>query len=139
MLTLCMFIGIFPFHYIHNCSPSHVPGVPTFKRDADVKISSSVDALDECTNRETILEMLHSLNDFANDSIKTLFTGREEIDIQKALNDYDRLSIAANTHNIRLYVDLEISRRTKNRSPRVRDPALQGEIRERLVNKAEGM
>jgi len=110
------------------------------KSAADFEGLYSVDALDECTNdRVTVLELLHSLNDFPNDCIKTLFTGREEIDIQRVLDDYDKLSIAANSHDIRLYVDSEIARRTKNGTLRIRDPALQEQIRERLVNKAEGM
>ena len=98
-----------------------------------------VDALDECANRQLVLEVLHSLNDFENDCVKTLFTGREELDIQTALHDYERLSIAANSLDLRLYVDSEITMRSKNGTLRIRDPALQEEIRERLVQKADGM
>ena len=37
-----------------------------------------VDALDEyITDRSSVLELLHDLNDFENDSVKTLFTGRD--------------------------------------------------------------
>ena len=98
-----------------------------------------VDALDACINdRASVLEMLHSLNDYQNDSIKTLYTGRDEFDIQQALTDYTRLAIAADSNEIRLYIDSEIVRRTKGRSLRIRDPALKEEIRERLVTKAEG-
>ena len=98
-----------------------------------------VDALDECANRQQVMEVLHSLNDFENDCIKTLFTGREELDIQRALHDYKQLSIGANSLDIRLYVDSEITMRSKNGTLRIRDPALQEEIRERLVQKADGM
>ena len=98
-----------------------------------------VDALDECANRQPVLEVLHSLNDFENDCVKTLFTGREELDLQTALHDYEKLSIAANSLDLRLYVDSEITMRSKNGTLRIRDPALQEEIRERLVKKADGM
>lgn len=99
-----------------------------------------VDALDECmSDRTSLLEALHDLNNFENDNIKTLFTGREEIDIERALHDYDKLSIAANSHDIRLYVDSEIVRRSKNGSLNIRDPIFQKEIRERLVDGAKGM
>ena len=98
-----------------------------------------VDALDECANRRPVLEILHSLNDFENDCVKTLFTGREELDIQTALHDYEKLSIAANSLDLRLYVDSEITTRCKNGTLRIRDPALQEEIRERLVKEADGM
>ena len=100
----------------------------------------AIDALDECTNdRSSVLEVLHSLNDFPNDNIKTLYTAREELDIDRVLHDYSKLSIAANSHDIRLYVDSEIALRTKNGTLRIRDFALKEEIRERLVKKAEGM
>ena len=100
----------------------------------------AVDALDECTvNRASFLGLLHSLNDFPNDTIKTLYTGREDLDIQNALHDYDRVPIAANSHDLRLYVDAEIAARTKNGTLRIQNPALKEEIRERLVKKAEGM
>ena len=37
-----------------------------------------VDALDDCiTDRSSVLELLHDLNDFENDSVKTIFTGRD--------------------------------------------------------------
>ena len=98
-----------------------------------------VDALDECVDRSPVLEVLHNLNDFENDCVKTLFTGREELDIQTALHDYEKLSIAANSLDLRLYVDSEITVRFKNGTLRIRDPALQEEIRERLVQKADGM
>lgn len=99
-----------------------------------------VDALDECVNdRASVLEILHCLNDFPNENTKTLYTGRDELDIQTALSDYDRFSMAANSHDIRLFVDSEIARRTKNATLRIRDHALKEEIRERLVTKAEGM
>ena len=98
-----------------------------------------VDALDECASRQPVLEVLHSLNDFENDCVKTLFTGREELDIQRALHDYEKLSIAANSLDLRLYVDSEITTRCKNGTLRIRDPASQEEIRERLVKKADGM
>ena len=94
-----------------------------------------IDALDECANRQPVLEVLHSLNDFENDCVKTLFTGREELDIQTALQDYEKLSIAANSLDLRLYVDSEITMRSKNGTLRIREPALQEEIRERLVKK----
>ena len=57
-----------------------------------------VDALDECiTNHSSVLELLHDLNNFENDNVKTFFIGRDEMEIQHALHDYTRFSIAASS------------------------------------------
>ncbi|KAL6716867.1 hypothetical protein ACLMJK_004779 [Lecanora helva] len=99
-----------------------------------------IDALDECLdNQAEMLETLQDLNNFENDNVKTLFTGRDEYYLQRALSDYDKLSIAANSRDLRLYVDAEIGRRSKKGTLRISDPGLQEEVREKLVTGAMGI
>ena len=99
-----------------------------------------IDALDECmSDRISFLEALHELNDFENQSVHTLFTGREELGIQRVFHDYEKLSIAANSQDIRLYVDSGIVKRSRNGVLNIRDPAFQEEMRKRLVDGAKGM
>ncbi|KAH8748378.1 hypothetical protein BGZ57DRAFT_720244, partial [Hyaloscypha finlandica] len=98
-----------------------------------------IDALDECgTDRSKVVELLASLNtDGFN--IKTLFTSRLETDIEFHLDSYEKISIAATSSDLRLYVASEIESRSRKKLLRTRDPDLKGEIMDRLVEGAEGM
>jgi len=98
-----------------------------------------VDALDECGNdRSKVVELLASLN--ANGfNIKTLFTSRLETDIEFHLDTYEKISIAATSSDLKLYVASEIETRSRKMSLRTRDPDLKKEIMDRLVDGAEGM
>lgn len=98
-----------------------------------------VDALDECGNdRSKVVELLASLN-VDGSNIKTLFTSRLETDIELHLHSYEKVSIAATSSDLRLYVASEIESRSRKKLLRTRDPDLKREIMDRLVDGAEGM
>jgi len=98
-----------------------------------------IDALDECGNdRSKVVELLASLND-DNFDIKTLFTSRLETDIELYLDSYEKISIAATSSDLKLYVASEIESRSRKKLLRTRDPDLKKEIMDRLVDGAEGM
>jgi hypothetical protein len=103
------------------------------------KVMIIVDALDECrSNRSKVIELLANIN-VDGYNIKTLFTLRLEIDIELRLHNYKKISIAATSSNLKLYVALEIKRRLRKRSLRTQDPELKTEIMDRLVEGAKGM
>jgi hypothetical protein len=67
-----------------------------------------IDALDECGNdRSKVVELLASLN-VPGTNIKTLFTSRLETDIELHLDSYEKISIAATSSDLKLYVASEI-------------------------------
>lgn len=98
-----------------------------------------IDALDECGNdRSKVVELLAILN-ADGFHIKTLFTSRLETDIEVHLESYEKISIAATSSDLKLYVASEIESRSRKRLLRTRDPDLKKEIMDRLVEGAEGM
>lgn len=76
-----------------------------------------VDGLDECgLNAGFVAELLSSLNKGEGDAeFKTLFLSRDEVDIRECLEDYPRISIAAQSSDLRLYVGAEIENRTRKK------------------------
>lgn len=98
-----------------------------------------IDALDECGNdRSKVVELLAILN-ADGFHIKTLFTSRLETDIEVHLESYEKISIAATSSDLKLYVASEIESRSRKKLLRTRDPDLKKEIMDRLVEGAEGM
>lgn len=99
-----------------------------------------IDALDECgTNRSHIVELLTSLHEGNETKIKTLFTSRLETDIEVHLGCYEKVSIAATSSDLKLYVASEMENRTRKKALRVRNPDLKKEIMDRLIDGAQGM
>lgn len=99
-----------------------------------------IDALDECgKNRSHVVELLASLNMNEKSNIKTLFTSRLETDIEIHLHEYEKISIAATSSDLKLYVAAEIENRSRKKALRTRDPDLKKEIMDRLIDGAEGM
>lgn len=100
-----------------------------------------IDGLDECGDESmSIIQELRDLAPVDEDhAVHLLFVSRDEYDIRIALAGFESLSIVANSHDLRLYVDAEIASRTAKKRLRIRDPALKEEIRERLISKADGM
>jgi len=100
-----------------------------------------VDGLDECgTNAGLVAEFLSSLNnDDGNAEFKTLILSRDEVDIRERLKDYPRISIAAQSSDLRLYVGAEIENRIRKKMLNIKAPELKEHVRERLVEGAEGM
>ena len=100
-----------------------------------------VDGLDECgTKAGLVAEFLSSLNnDKGTAEFKTLFLSRDEIDIRDRLQDYPKISIAARSSDLRLYVDAEIGIRTRKKMLNIKSSELKEHVREALVEGAEGM
>jgi hypothetical protein len=62
-----------------------------------------------------------------------------ETDIEIHLQEYEKISIAATSSDLKLYVAAEIESRSRKKALRTRDPGLKEEIMERLILGAEGM
>ncbi len=99
-----------------------------------------VDGLDECgTNAPLVVDSLTALNECEETTIKTILVSRDEIEIRERLENYTKVSIAARSSDLRLYVAAEIDTRTRKKTLRIRDQSLKEHILERLVEGAEGM
>ena len=99
-----------------------------------------VDALDECGNNTPIIvDALTSLNDGEDTTVKTVFLSRNEIEIHERLEKYTKVSIAAKSSDLRLYVGAEIDLRMRQKRLRIKDQSLKEHILERLVEGADGM
>jgi len=114
--------------------------------DLIVKVSAQfqntmivVDGLDEISeDRADITRFLRGLNDHSG-SVKTLFASRPEVDIGHVLEDFEEISIAAMSSDLRLYVGSEIERRTKQRKLNITDRDLKEHIMKTLIEGADGM
>ena len=99
-----------------------------------------VDGLDECgQDIPTIVDALTSLNDGEDITVKTVFLSRDEIEIRERLEMYTKVSIAARSSDLRLYVAAEIDLRMRKKRLRIKDQSLKEHILERLVEGADGM
>ena len=100
-----------------------------------------VDALEECgTQNKKVARLLSNLNG-SNEigNIKTLFFSRDEQEIREVLEEYDQVSIAAQSSDLKLFVGAEIEFRIRNKDLRIKDTSLNEDIMKRLVEGAEGM
>ena len=99
-----------------------------------------VDGLDECgQNTPMVVDALTSLNDCEDVTVKTIFLSRDEVEIRERLEKYTKVSIAARSSDLRLYVGAELDLRMREKRLRIKDQSLKGHILERLVEGAEGM
>ena len=99
-----------------------------------------VDGLDECgMNTPQVVDALITLNERGDTTVKTIFLSRDEIEIRERLERYTKVSIAASSSDLRLYVGAEIDIRTRKKRLRIKDQSLKEYILERLVEGAEGM
>lgn len=99
-----------------------------------------IDALDECSSdRSYIVELISHLVQPNQNSLKVIFTSRKEIDIEMHLSEFDQVSIAAKSSDLKLYVAAEIELRIRHKRLRLKDPSLKEYIMKRLVEGAEGM
>jgi len=97
-----------------------------------------IDGLDEIElQRDKTVQVLHNLNTPDN-TIKTLFTSRNLPDIKRALEDHEAVSIAAQSDDLKLYVNFEVFNRIKKDELNV-DEALRYEIIQWLIHEAAGM
>lgn len=101
-------------------------------------VSIIIDGVVECHEPSLVTE---TLADLASDlpHIRLLIFSRKESEMAPFLQTYEKLSIAAESQDLRLYVPAQIEERTRLRKLRIRDPNVKDEIVERLVNGADGM
>lgn len=98
-----------------------------------------IDGIDEISgNRLEATELVRRINQ-PHCSIRTLFASRCETDIEECLNDYERVSIAARSSDLELYVASEIETRTRRKQLNIKDADLKAKIMRRLINGADGM
>ena len=99
-----------------------------------------VDGLDECgTNVPQVVDALTALNECEDSTLKTVFLSRDEIEIRERLEDYIKVSIAATSGDLKLYVGAEIEIRSRKKKLRIKDQSVKEHILERLVEGADGM
>jgi len=98
-----------------------------------------VDGLDECgTTTVEVVELLIGLSNTAL-NVKTLFASRDEVHIRDLLEDYEKISIAARSSDLKLYVASEIELRIRTKKLRLKSNELREHIMDKLVNGADGM
>lgn len=100
-----------------------------------------IDALDECTQREELLDLIEEICSWKQPNLKILITSRNERDIEDVLSTLSTcicIQSAGIDSDIRLYVDKRL-----NSDPKLKkwsnNAALTDEIRTALVNGADGM
>lgn len=99
-----------------------------------------LDGLDECgDNTDKVIDGILSLLE-CSDNVSAALLSRDEYNIRDRLEeDFTGVEIAAHTEDITEYVTSEIEKRISNKSLRIDDLSLKGEILERLIDGAKGM
>ena len=100
-----------------------------------------IDALDECTQREELLDLLKRICSWKLPKVKILTTSRSEQDIEEVLRNLTTcigIQSAKLDADIRLYVDKRLASDPKLRKWS-NNADLMEEIRLALVNGADGM
>ncbi|KAL9621899.1 MAG: hypothetical protein Q9160_003720 [Pyrenula sp. 1 TL-2023] len=105
-------------------------------------LSVAIDGLDECgDNMRAVISYVTDLS-HKSTRIRTFISSRDLIDIRDFTEDFETVSIAAKSIDLRLYVAAEIEKRMQKSSHKrlyLSDPSLKGEIMDRLIDGAEGM
>lgn len=122
------------------------PGVSDLQRILKDMIKSFeyvyliVDGLDECgDNTGGVIDGILAIVECSN-NMSTALLSRDEFNIRDRLEgDFTGIEIAAHTEDITEYVTSEIEKRISNKSLRIDDLSLKGEILERLIDGANGM
>ncbi|KAK7698591.1 hypothetical protein SLS64_012330 [Diaporthe eres] len=98
------------------------------------------DGLDECgNNTDSVIDDILDVIE-CSDNISTALLSRDEYNIRERLeDDFTGVEIAAHTEDITEYITSEIEKRISNKSLRIDDLNLKGEILERLIDGAKGM
>jgi hypothetical protein len=127
----------------------HMDTPPWLRNDSDLtdlltsmflcfdEVSILVDGVDECHDPSVVSETLARLCELP--AVRLLISSREEHHIKCFLADFQSVSIAAESQDLRLYVPAEIETRQKKQTLRIRNPELKDEMIEKLVNGARGM
>jgi Cdc6-like AAA superfamily ATPase len=108
------------------------------------EVTIILDGLDECGSspgieRSELIRILSILHDEHAGSIRIAIASRQERDIEERFDEFTKVSIAAMSLDLELYVACEVERRTEARKLRIRDSSLKGEIIQALINGADGM
>lgn len=101
------------------------------------EVSILIDGVDECHDASAVSETLAHLCESPN--VRMLISSRQEHDMKWSLADFQQISIAAESQDLRLYVPAEIEIRQKRQKLRIRNPDLKDEMIDKLVDGAEGM
>lgn len=101
------------------------------------EVSILIDGVDECHDASSVSEKLARLCE--SPTVRMLISSRQEHDMKWSLEDFQPLSIAAESQDLRLYVPAEIGIRQKRKRLRIQDPDLKDEMIDRLVDGARGM
>ncbi|KAF2235009.1 hypothetical protein EV356DRAFT_133209 [Viridothelium virens] len=98
-----------------------------------------VDGADECgDNQSLVVQMLRQLRE-SSSVVKVLLLSRDELEIRQRVIDFGKMSIAARSSDIRLYVAAELEQRIANKKLRLRDASLKEVIAQKLMHGAQGM
>lgn len=98
-----------------------------------------MDELDECgDNTAEVVHLIDGLWE-GGSNIKVLLSSREEQEIIDTIGHYPKLSIAARSSDLKLYVAAEIERRIQKRRLDIKSETLKEQIMDKLVNGAAGM
>jgi hypothetical protein len=123
----------------HHLSPEKLPHLLREVSRSFSAVNIIIDGLDEISfDRSDTVEKLEQI-DIASSHTKTLFASRREFDIEQALERYKKISIAAQSSDLELYVASEIESRTTKRQLNIKDPDLKEQIMKRLINGSDGM
>ncbi len=103
-----------------------------------------IDALDECKEREELLELLNRIHEQKHPKLHILVTSRQELDIERSLksmtNDEARICIQSKLVQDDILAYIHDRLETDNSLERFkRQPKIQEEIKEALIEKADGM
>jgi hypothetical protein len=101
------------------------------------QVSILIDGVDECHDASIVSETLARLCESPN--VRMLISSRQEHDMKWSLADFQQISIAAESQDLRLYVPAEIEIRQRKQKLRIRNPDLKDEMIDKLVNGAQGM
>jgi hypothetical protein len=99
-----------------------------------------VDAVDECSDLESFVEGIKKLMDSSN--IKTLLTGRYEIDLMRTISHIVSYEVGVTDHmgeDIDIFLTTEIDRKLATGSLKLRSQDLRSEVLSNLNRKANGM
>ena len=101
-------------------------------------VSIIVDGIDECDQAVDAVEMLVNITiQFSH--VRMLLFSRREPEIELLLSNFQHLSIATASQDLRLYVPAQIERRVRLGKLRIRSSEVKDKIVQKLVNGADGM
>ena len=98
-----------------------------------------VDALDECQTPYNATEVLKALVDHARSNVRLAILSRDELDIKSQMHDFDQVSIAARSSDLKLYVNAQMEEKCRKGQLQISSPGLKEEIMDDVVNGADGM